>query len=86
MAGGIQKPADALPHAIDIVTFIPKLPLSANNCAIDVSNTRQSEFKIAEDTPSCIERGMASHVNLRLCPFNSNLLSRNKWNHDIFHH
>lgn len=36
----------------EIVTLIPKLPLSANNCAIDVSNTRQSELRIADATPS----------------------------------
>jgi len=40
------------PQAIEIVTLIPKFPLSANSCAIEVSNTRQSEFKIADDTPS----------------------------------
>lgn len=42
----------SFPHAMEIVTFIPRFPLSANNCAIEVSNTRQSEFKIADETPS----------------------------------
>lgn len=63
----------ALPQAIEMVTLIPRFPLSANNCAIEVSNTRQSEFKIAEDTPSWIERGIASHVRRLLCPFSSSL-------------
>lgn len=35
-----------------MVTLIPKLPLSANNCAIDVSNTKQSDSIIADATPS----------------------------------
>lgn len=60
-------------HAIEMVTLIPRLPLSANNCAIDVSNTKQSELRIAEDTPSCMDLGIASHVRRLLCPFNSNL-------------
>lgn len=49
-------------YTTEMVTLIPRLPLSANSCAIDVSNTRQSEFRIALATPSCIERGIASHV------------------------
>ena len=48
---------------MDIVTLIPRFPLSANNCAIDVSKTKQSEFKIAELTPSFIDLGVASQVN-----------------------
>ena len=63
----------SFPHAIEIVTLIPRFPLSANNCAMEVSNTRQSEFKIADETPSWIERGIASHVRRLLCPFNSSL-------------
>ncbi|KAK7081535.1 hypothetical protein SK128_024247, partial [Halocaridina rubra] len=58
---------------MDIVTLMPKFPLSANNCAIEVSNTRQSEFIIADWTPSCIDLGVASHVNLRLGPLSSSL-------------
>ena len=57
----------------DIVTLIPRLPLSANSWALDVSKTRQSEFKIAEDTPSWMDRGVASHVILRRLPLSSNL-------------
>ena len=37
---------------IEMVTLIPRLPLSAKSCAIDVSKTRQSEFIIADETPS----------------------------------
>ena len=37
---------------MEIVTLMPRLPLSANSCAIEVSNTKQSEFMIAELTPS----------------------------------
>lgn len=65
----------SFPHAIEIVTLIPRFPLSANNCAMEVSNTRQSEFKIADETPSWIERGIASHVRRLLCPFSSSLLN-----------
>lgn len=35
---------------MDMVTLIPKLPLSANSWAMLVSNTRQSEFMMAELT------------------------------------
>lgn len=56
-----------------MVTLIPKFPFSANNWAMDVSKTRQSEFSMADDTPSWIERGVASHVSRRLWPLNSNL-------------
>ena len=58
---------------MDIVTLMPKFPLSANNCAIDVSKTKQSEFMIAELTPSCIDLGVASQVRRRRCPLSSNL-------------
>ncbi len=37
---------------MEIVTLIPRFPLSAKSCAIDVSKTRQSLFMIADDTPS----------------------------------
>ncbi len=57
---------------------MPKLPFSANNWAIEVSKTRQSEFNMADDTPSWMERGVASHVSRRLCPLNSNLLKKEK--------
>ena len=36
---------------IEIVTFIPRFPLSAKSWAIVVSKTRQSEFIMADDTP-----------------------------------
>jgi len=61
---------------IEMVTLIPRLPLSAKSCAMLVSKTRQSEFRIAEDTPSWMERGVASQVNRRRCPFNSNLYAK----------
>lgn len=54
-----------------MVTLIPRLPLSANSCAMDVSKTKQSEFIIALEMPSCIERGIASHVRRRRLPFSS---------------
>ena len=37
---------------IEMVTLIPRFPLSANSCAIVVSKTKQSEFIMAEETPS----------------------------------
>ena len=40
---------------------------------MDVSKTRQSEFWIALATPSWIDRGVASQVRRRRCPFSSNL-------------
>lgn len=69
-----------------MVTLMPKLPFSENIFATDVSNTKQSEFAIALNrkiepivyyvtylaTPSWIDRGVASHVNRRLCPFEVN--------------
>ena len=58
---------------IDMVTLIPRLPLSAKSCAILVSNTRQSLFIMADCTPSWMLRGVASHVRRRRCPFNSSL-------------
>ena len=58
---------------IDIVTFIPRFPLSANSCAMFVSNTRQSLFMIADCTPSWMLRGVASQVKRRRWPFNSSL-------------
>lgn len=61
---------------MDIVTFIPRFPLSANSWAMEVSNTKQSEFMMADWTPSCMDLGVASHVNLRLGPFNSNLIEK----------
>ena len=50
---------------IEIVTLIPRFPLSANSCAMVVSKTKQSEFIMADETPSWIDLGVASHVNLR---------------------
>ena len=58
---------------MEIVTLIPRFPLSANNWAMLVSNTKQSEFIMAVDTPSWILLGVASQVSLRLWPFNSKL-------------
>ena len=58
---------------IEIVTLIPRFPLSANSCAMVVSKTKQSEFIMADETPSWIDLGVASHVNLRRWPFSSNL-------------
>ena len=37
---------------IEIVTLIPRFPLSAKSCAIVVSKTRQSEFIMADETPA----------------------------------
>lgn len=56
-----------------MVTLIPRLPLSANSCAILLSNTKQSEPIMADATPSWLERGIASHVRRRRLPFNSRL-------------
>lgn len=53
-------------YTMEIVTLIPRFPVSANSWAIVVSNTRQSELRIADDTPSWMLRGVASQVNLRL--------------------
>ena len=58
---------------IEMVTLIPRFPLSAKSCAMEVSKTKQSEFKMADETPSWIDLGVASHVNRLLCPFNSSL-------------
>ena len=60
-------------HTIEMVTLIPRFPLSANSWAIDVSNTRQSELLMAEATPSWMLLGVASQVSRLLCPFSSNL-------------
>jgi hypothetical protein len=61
-------------QTIEMVTLMPRLPLSANSWAMLVSNTRQSEFMIAEETPSWIDLGVASHVKRLLWPFSSNLI------------
>ena len=63
-------------QTIEMVTLMPRLPLSANSWAILVSNTRQSEFIIAEETPSWIDLGVASHVKRLLWPFSSNLMCK----------
>jgi hypothetical protein len=63
-------------QTIEMVTLMPKLPLSANSWAMLVSNTRQSEFMIAEETPSWMDLGVASHVRRLLCPFSSNLICK----------
>ena len=36
---------------MDIVTLMPRFPLSAKSWAMLVSKTRQSEFRMADDTP-----------------------------------
>lgn len=41
-----------------------------------MSKTRQSEFSIAEETPSWIERGIASQVRRLRWPFNSSLYAK----------
>ena len=58
---------------VEMVTLMPRFPLSANSCAIEVSKTKQSEFMMAEETPSWMDRGVASHVKRRRWPFSSNL-------------
>lgn len=65
-------------HTKDMVTLMPKLPLSANSWAIELSKTKQSDPIMAEATPSWLERGIASQVKRRLFPFNSNLQKQNK--------
>lgn len=45
-----------------MVTLIPRLPLSANNCAFVVSNSRQSLLLMAAWIPSWMECGVASHI------------------------
>jgi len=61
---------------MDMVTLMPRLPLSANSWAIEVSKTRQSEFMMAELTPSWIDLGVASQVRRRRWPFSSNLYAK----------
>lgn len=58
---------------MDIVTLIPRFPVSAKSWAMVVSKTRQSELRIAEETPSWMLRGVASQVRRRRWPFSSNL-------------
>lgn len=58
---------------IEIVTLMPRLPLSANRCAMLVSNTRQSLFIMADCTPSWMLRGVASQVRRLRWPFSSSL-------------
>jgi hypothetical protein len=66
-------------HVMDIVTLMPKLPLSAKSWAILVSNTKQSLFIMADCTPSWILRGVASQVRRRRWPFNSSLEKTEKF-------
>ena len=56
---------ESIHQHMEIVTFMPRLPLSAKSCAIEVSKTRQSELRMAEETPSWMDRGVASHVKRR---------------------
>lgn len=58
---------------MDIVTLIPRLPFSANNCAVWLSNAIQSDRDIACATPSCMLRGDASQLKRRRCVANSSL-------------
>ena len=60
-------------YTIVMVTLMPKLPFSANNWAILVSNARQSDWVMACATPSWMLRGVASQHSLLLCVDNSNL-------------
>lgn len=55
----------------EMVTLMPKFPLSAKSCAMLVSKTRQSLLIMAACTPSWMLRGVASQVSLRLCPLSS---------------
>ena len=71
----VEKERGLVQH-IDIVTLIPRFPLSANKRAMEVSNTKQSEFIMAEDTPSCMDLGVASQVNRLRCPLSSNLYAK----------
>ena len=54
-ARSLEGPTALLTQHMDMVTLMPRLPLSANSWAMEVSNTRQSEFIIAELTPSWID-------------------------------
>ncbi len=58
---------------MEMVTLMPRFPLSAKSCAMEVSKTRQSEFMMADETPSWMERGVASQVRRRRWPFSSSL-------------
>jgi len=64
-------------QTIDIVTLIPRFPFSENSFAVLVSKNKQSELRIAEDTPSWIEIGVASQISLLRLPFSSNLKFKN---------
>lgn len=75
VASSLWRPSSVcecpLPQHMEIVTLIPRLPLSANKCAMEVSNTRQSLFMMAAATPSWMERGVASQVSRRRLPLSS---------------
>lgn len=68
-----------------MVTLMPRLPLSANNWAMLLSKTKQSEPIMAEATPSWLERGIASHVKRRRLPFSSKL-KKDKWSQQNLTH
>ena len=55
---------------MDMVTLMPRLPLSAKSWAMEVSNTRQSEFMMAELTPSWIDLKQSKFQPIVL-PFSS---------------
>lgn len=55
----------------EMVTLMPRFPLSANSWAMLVSKTRQSLLMMAAWTPSWMLRGVASQVRRRLRPFSS---------------
>lgn len=60
-------------QTIEMVTLIPRFPFSENSFAVLVSKNKQSELRIADETPSWIEIGVASHINLLRFPFSSSL-------------
>jgi len=58
----IEKPAETLYklETVEMVTLMPRLPLSEKSWAMLGSKTRQSELWMAVETPSCIDLGVAS--------------------------
>lgn len=53
------------PRIFEIVTLMPRLPLSANRAAVFESKTRQSDIAMAGWTPSWMLCGVASQVRRR---------------------
>ena len=54
---------------MDMVTLMPRLPLSAKSWAMEVSKTRQSEFMMAELTPSWIDLEQSKVLTKKTKPF-----------------